>query len=322
MDPRIYTPQQITTIYKIPNRYFQTEHDVAHYNDYHFYQEKIIGRGGFSTVFLAKNIKTNRLAACKVIDMDVSKKFSLNLNEMKNELFIMEAINNPFTIKVFVHYLVNHKLFIFMMLANAGCFGKYLENNITLTENRSKYFFSMMLASIEYMHDCHIAHRDIKPDNFLMLNIDGHLVLMISDFGLSSFVSKDDSGKFELFQSQCGTPAFMAPEILKGESPYDAFKSDIWALGISLYMMICGSLPFDNNQDDWGVSDMEQQNWQYTLEMKSYPSQELNSILCTLLEPKPESRPKIKQLLIHQWIQKDYKEIKALEKVLQKNIHS
>ena len=82
--------------------------------------------------------------------------------EMKNELFIMEMVDNPFAVKLYLHYLVNETLYIFMQLADAGSFGKLLEKGGVLDEKESQFYFAQMICGVNHMHACNIAHRDIK----------------------------------------------------------------------------------------------------------------------------------------------------------------
>lgn len=91
------------------------------------------------------------------------------VTEMKNELFIMEMVDNPFAVRLYLHFLVNEKLYIFMQLADAGSFGKMLEKGGALDEKDSKFYFAQMVCGVFFMHQCNIAHRDIKPAVGVML---------------------------------------------------------------------------------------------------------------------------------------------------------
>lgn len=189
--PSQMSPDQMTTIYHIPTNSLKTPEDVARYN--HFEIEPTeIGKGGFAVIYKAKNIKTNKMYAVKVVELNNQK---ARMEEMKNELFIMEMIENPYAVRLYLHYLVNTKLYIFMQLANKGSFGKFLEKNGVLPETESKQFFAQMCCGVEAMHLKGIVHRDIKPANFLMTESHNITILLISDFGLSRVVHCEEDGK-------------------------------------------------------------------------------------------------------------------------------
>lgn len=197
--PSQMSPDQMTTIYHIPTDTLKTPEDVAKYNHFEIDPTEI-GKGGFATIFKAKNTKTGKMCACKVVELGDHK---ARMDEMKNELFIMEMIENPYAVRLYLHYLVNTKLYIFMQLADKGSFGKYLEKGGVLPEAESKQFFAQMCCGIEAMHLKGIVHRDIKPANFLMTESHNITIVLVSDFGLSRVVHCEEDGKGKFQETNC-----------------------------------------------------------------------------------------------------------------------
>ena len=120
-----------------------------------------------------------------------------------------------------------------------------------------------------------------------------------------------------LYSTQCGTPAYMAPEILSGQE-YNSYLVDVWSLGVTLYAMLNLMTPFDVNQDDYGVKEMMNSEWQFTDAMKENPSEGLQSIMGSMLEPDPTKRSTMKQMVAHAWLKADYEKVKQFERVQHK----
>ncbi|KAJ3123245.1 hypothetical protein HK098_002083 [Nowakowskiella sp. JEL0407] len=160
------------------------------------------------------------------------------------------------------------------------------------TEDTARYFFRQIILGIEYLHDHNIVHRDIKPDNLL---IDENNVLKIVDFGVSEIFTKgsDTSTK------SAGSPAFFAPEMCKAHhGPLQLIPIDIWAMGVTLYCMVTGRLPF--NKDS--IIDLYESIREHDPELPSDLSPELKHVLRRLLEKDPEKRITINELREDPWV--------------------
>lgn len=173
----------LTTVYNVPNDEFQNETEVLKHHN--FVLGKELGAGGFATVYEATHTKTNTKVACKVIDLGDGRKKSL-LNDMKNELSVMEKVNHPFIVHLYTHFLVNNLLFIFMQLANGGTLSRFVRDYGPFTESESRPPFCQILSGVSHMHKLHIAHRDIKLSNILLMkNQSNEYNILLADFGLS-----------------------------------------------------------------------------------------------------------------------------------------
>lgn len=245
---------------------------------------------------------------------------------MKNELFILKKIQSPYIVKLYAHFIVNAHLYMFMKLANSGTFRRYIKNKGVLVEKEAQVFFAQTLNAVEHMHSLHIAHRDIKLDNILLYkHSNDRYTIMLIDFGLSRVIKVSNGkytwsqlilvftflllseGKVTLSKTNCGTPDYMAPEVLLNK-PYNAFLADIWALGITLFEMLNAKYPFYYEDDDKKMAARQlAKEWNWTNRMAKDPSDGLKDIMSQLLEPIPDKRISMAKLVEHPWLFEDLK---------------
>lgn len=184
-----------------------------------------------------------------------------------------------------------------MELCSGGDLLNYVRKRRKLKEDIAKYIFKQIVEGLYYCHAKRIVHRDIKLDN-LLLDEDGSVKLC--DFGVSKHL-KDHN---EVMTEQCGTPAYIAPEILKDKG-YKGFGVDIWSLGVCLYAMLYGTVPFKANN----MSELHQLilKAKYSLkDDKVEISDDAKNLIRALLEPDPSKRLNIEQVKKHPWLQEAY----------------
>lgn len=194
-----------------------------------------IGQGSFSNVYKATHIVTQVDCAIKIIS-----KSSLTDQQAKqlvdNEIAIMKELDHPFIIQFYESFEDDNNIYISMEYAENGSVYSYIKKNGKFDECSSRELFCEILSAMDYLHNnLKIAHRDIKAENIL-LDKNNHIRLI--DFGFSK--KFDDQAKS--FSNACGSPAYAAPEILKGN--LHGPSSDIWSLGVVLYVLLSGTLPF------------------------------------------------------------------------------
>lgn len=153
------------------------------------------------------------------------------------EIKILKAIKHPNVIKLYEIIETKSNIYLIMEFASGGELFDYIVKKDRLSERESFKFYSQIIAGIEFLHSRHIAHRDIKPENLLL---DSNKNLKIVDFGLSNTYKPG-----ELLQTACGSPCYAAPEMIGGKS-YNGIEVDIWSSGVTLYAMLCGYLPFED----------------------------------------------------------------------------
>ena len=205
--------------------------------------KKTLGTGTFSVVKLGMHRITQKKVAIKILD---KKKIESkdDLERIIREMQILTEMDHPNVIKVFKIYEEENNFSIIMEYCEGGELFNYIVKKRRLSEEESSFFFYQLINGIEYIHSKGIAHRDLKPENLL---IGQNKILKIIDFGLSNFY--DGQKRLE---TPCGSPCYASPEMVKGKK-YDGFNIDIWAIGVILFAMLCGYLPFEDDENDNNV---------------------------------------------------------------------
>jgi serine/threonine protein kinase len=199
---------------------------------YEFLQ--VIGQGTFSVILLARHQTTNVLTACKVCSVEFLNDNKL-LSRFEQEVRIHTQLFHPNLVNAIDVHRDSDFVFFFMEYCPGGDLFRMLATSGRLAMPSLRIRFAQIVDVMLYLHSQNIAHRDLKPENILL---DGDGNLKLSDFGLSAIVTSDS-----LSTTPCGSLYYTAPEILSGR-PYDGKCADIWSLGVLLFCMAVGSLPW------------------------------------------------------------------------------
>ena len=175
-----------------------------------------------------------------------------------------------------------------MEYASGGELFEYIISKRYLTELEACKFFQQIISGIEYLHKLQVVHRDLKPENLLL---DSNKNIKIVDFGLSNFYEKN-----QLLSTPCGSPCYAAPEMVAGKKYY-GLMVDIWSSGIILFAMLCGYLPFDEDNNELLYKKIQAGDYQIPCNL----SINANDFLKKILHVDPIRRFNIQQIKEHPW---------------------
>jgi serine/threonine protein kinase len=205
---------------------------------------RTLGEGTFGKVKYAINTETKEAVAIKVLDKEKIQKQNMG-NQIKKEISIMKMVKHEYIVGMIEVLASKTKIFIVLELIVGGELFDKIVTVGKLTEDQAFFYFNQLVEGVEYCHKLGVCHRDLKPENLLL---DEHGNLKISDFGLSSLyvgdAEMDGASRTELLHTTCGTPNYVAPEVIADQG-YDGKKADVWSIGVILYVLIAGFLPFD-----------------------------------------------------------------------------
>ena len=246
-----------------------------------------LGEGAFAKVRLATQIHIKEKCAIKIVD----KRFLENVQDiqrLRKEIKILKKIRHKNIIQLYDIMESKTNLYFVMEYCKGGELFDFIVKKKKLTEKEACVFFHQIINGVEYLHNQGIIHRDLKPENLLL---DEKNQIKISDFGLSTFFTKDN-----FLQTACGTPSYAPPEMLEGLQ-YNGEASDIWSCGIILYAMLCGSLPFTESKEDIIVEKIKKHEYK----IPDYLSKEAQDILNHILKINPIERYTIESIKKHPW---------------------
>ena len=257
--------------------------------DLSFYKYgRVIGRGAFGKVNIGLNILTGRIVAIK----SFNKKNIINeasKNKILYETNLMRGLCHPSVTKILETFECEKYMLIIMEYISGGNLQNFVKKRRKLCEKTAKILFRQIIQGIRYIHSRGIVHRDIKLENILL---DLNNIIKICDFGVGKLIKPNT-----ILKDQCGTPVYMAPEILKGNG-YKGFPVDVWSAGVALYIMLSGTLPFNKDKDH----DLEYSILNNNIKEIKDISDEGNNLLKNILEKDPNKRYTCNQILEHPWL--------------------
>ena len=248
---------------------------------------KMLGRGAFGKVNLAMHKLVRKLVAIKSLNKECLTDEAQKQILMK-EVGMLLKLRHNHVVKIYETIETDKHIIIVMELCAGGDLLNYVRKRRRLKEPYAKVIFKQIIDGLCYIHSKYIAHRDIKLDNILL---DGKGNVKIGDFGVSKQCQK---GQLRMTE-QCGTPAYIAPEILKDKGY--TFSVDIWSAGVVLFAMLYGTVPFKANN----MEELHKMIVRGKYQLKDDISIEARNLLRGLLEVNPEKRLTIKQIYRHKW---------------------
>lgn len=253
---------------------------------------KTLGRGTYGKVKRAIHGKTLELVAVKV--MRLSK--DADMEVIEKEISVLKLLKHPNVVKLIDVIRGDQKIYIVLELVTGGELFDRIVQEGYLIETDARKLFRQMVSVIEYCHGNLIAHRDIKPENILL---DGEGNVKVTDFGLCNFIKPG-----EFFQTSCGSPVYAAPEVILNSEGYVGTKSDIWSMGVVLFAMVAGHLPFEVDNKGHLLSIESLLSGKFP--MPRHLSAELADLLLKMINPDPVRRATLEQIKNHAWVNTGY----------------
>ncbi|KAL3981579.1 Protein kinase domain family protein [Acanthocheilonema viteae] len=251
---------------------------------------KKLGSGTYGKVSLAYDHKTEREVALKLIKKSAIEN-KQDLVRIRREIRIMSALNHPNIIQIFEVFENRDKIILVMEYASGGELYDYVSTFGSLPEPEARRIFRQITSAILYCHKHKVAHRDLKLENILL---DANNNAKIADFGLSNYFSDK-----ALLNTFCGSPLYASPEIING-TPYRGPEVDCWSLGILLYTLVYGSMPFDGRDFNRMVRQIKRGAY-FEPDTPSTASM----LIRNMLRVNPERRADIDEIASHWWLNLD-----------------
>lgn len=249
---------------------------------------EVIGEGSFSCVILLHNRATREKFACKVVSREMLVRCNV-FERFEREARIMPNLKHPSIVEMIEIIYEADLIYVVMEYCSNGELFTLISNGGKIEECTARRMFAQLVEGIQYLHARNIAHRDLKPENILL---DDQLNVKIADFGLCHEVEPD-----HLMRTPCGSPFYVPPEVLQ-ELPYDGKKSDIWSLGVVLFAMITGSLPWmEPNQARLVEKICRAEYW-----IPGHVTKVVKELIRGMLNPDPNERYSIDEVAQSPWI--------------------
>ncbi|XP_018333169.1 MAP/microtubule affinity-regulating kinase 3-like [Agrilus planipennis] len=252
---------------------------------------KTIGKGNFAKVKLAKHVPTGKEVAIKIID-----KTQLNpgsLQKLFREVRIMKMLDHPNIVKLFQVIETDKTLYLVMEYASGGEVFDYLVLHGRMKEKEARAKFRQIVSAVQYCHQKRIIHRDLKAENLLL---DSEMNIKIADFGFSNEFTPGN--KLDTF---CGSPPYAAPELFQGKK-YDGPEVDVWSLGVILYTLVSGSLPFDGTT----LRELRERVLRGKYRIPFYMSTDCENLLKKFLVLNPAKRASLETIMKDKWMNTGY----------------
>uniref|UniRef100_A0A8D3BUZ4 Maternal embryonic leucine zipper kinase n=1 Tax=Scophthalmus maximus TaxID=52904 RepID=A0A8D3BUZ4_SCOMX len=251
-----------------------------------------IGSGGFAKVKLGRHLLTGEKVAIKIMN---KKDLGDDLPRVKVEIEAMKNLSHQHVCRLYQVIETSTQIFMVLEYCPGGELFDYIIAKDRLSEEETRVFFRQIVSAMAYVHSQGYAHRDLKPENLL---IDGDHNLKLIDFGLCA---KPKGGLGYELMTCCGSPAYAAPELIQGKS-YIGSEADVWSMGVLLFALLCGYLPFD----DENCMALYRKITRGKYDNPRWLSPGSVLLLNQMMQVDPKRRISVRQLLDHPWVMRDY----------------
>ncbi|XP_041363351.1 LOW QUALITY PROTEIN: maternal embryonic leucine zipper kinase-like [Gigantopelta aegis] len=259
-----------------------------------YHLRETIGSGGFAKVKLAYHALTGEKVAVKIMD---KRALGEDLPRVKTEIAAMKELYHQLICKLYhvIETEDRHEGVFYMILEYCpeGELFDYIVSKDRLEEAEARIFFRQIVSAVGFIHYCGYAHRDLKPENLLL---DDEQNLRLIDFGLCA---KPKGGMDRHLMTCCGSPAYAAPELISGKE-YLGSEADLWSMGVLLYALLCGFLPFDDDK----IPSLYRKIQSGKYDVPDWLSSDSADLIAHMLKVDPKKRITVQQLLRHPWLSK------------------
>ncbi|GAB2300219.1 CBL-interacting serine/threonine-protein kinase 6 [Dionaea muscipula] len=253
---------------------------------------RLLGHGTFAKVYHARNLQNGKNVAMKVVGKEKVIRVGM-MEQVKREISVMKMVKHPNIVELHEVMASKSKIYFAMELVRGGeLFSKVAKGK--LKEDVARAYFSQLISAVDFCHSRGVYHRDLKPEN-LLLDDEGNL--KVTDFGLSAL--SEHLQQDGLLHTTCGTPAYVAPEVI-GKKGYDGAKADIWSCGVILYVLLAGFLPF---QED-NLMAMYRKIYRGDFKCPPWFSNDARRLITKLLDPNPSARITIPKIIDSPWFKR------------------
>lgn len=282
-----------------PTSYAKRTHREVRFGNYIL--GSTLGEGEFGKVKLGwrKDGKQPSQVAIKLIKRDTLMRDHESEIKIHREINSLKLLSHPNIVNLVEVMKSGKYIGIVLEYASGGELFDYILHHKYLKENVAKKLFAQLVSGVDYMHLKGLIHRDLKLENLLL---DKHKNVVISDFG---FVNSYNRDKNDLMKTSCGSPCYAAPELVLTQTPYEGRKVDIWSLGVILYAMLSGYLPFDDdpdNEDGADIVKLYHYICKTPLTFPEYVSPLARDLLRKIIVPDPKKRIDINAIRNHPWL--------------------
>lgn len=257
--------------------------------------QNTLGEGAYSKVKSAYSTRLGRDVAIKCINQIAAPKDFVE-KFLPRELQTLPLLRHDNIVRVYeILEASDGYIYIVMESATNGDMLKYVQRKGALTEPEIKKYFWQLCQAVRYCHAKNICHRDLKCENLLL---DKNNKLLLTDFGFSKTITYDPSGNASLSSTFCGSAAYAAPEIIQGR-PYDPRMHDVWSMGVILYIMTCGHMPFDDSNVRKMLKVQLRNQIQFPPRINETISDRLKSLIRRIIQPDVNVRASLDQIIAH-----------------------
>ncbi|OQS05707.1 5'-AMP-activated protein kinase catalytic subunit [Thraustotheca clavata] len=269
---------------------------------------KTIGRGTFGKVKAGTHVLTGERVAVKILE----KCRILEVADAERVAREIKILKRNYHTNLYEVIDTSHIIYLIMEFVDGGEMFEHIVKNHRIREKDAVRMFLQIVEGLDYIHKNDVTHRDLKPENLLLQNHPSGLIVKIVDFGLSNTHENN-----RLLRTACGSPCYAAPEMIEGKM-YVGPKADIWSLGVILFAMVCGFLPFEDNN----TSILYKKILSGQYKAPNYISTVVQDLIRKILETDPVKRFTLDEIREHAWCKSvDVQLPKALVPITMSNIN-